>query len=351
MDVEEKIKLITRKPTEETLTVKELRELLETNDHPVHYIGYEVSGLLHIGSLIVSGFKINDFAKAGVKTQAYFAHYHSLINNKLRGNLEHIIAASKYYEEAFRLFCPKLKTIHATDLYHNNDEYWLNVLRFSKHMTLNRAVRCLPIMGRTEKEKMSLASYFYAPMQAVDIKAMNVDIAHAGMDQRTAHVLARELYPKMGWKKPVAVHHHLLPGLLEPVKMIGKEDSLASKMSKSKPKSAIFIHDSEEEIKKKLREAWCPQKITKGNPVFELAEYVVFHEKESILIERPQKYGGDVELSLEELRKQYEEELIHPLDLKNAVARELNEIIKPLREHFEKHPEFLEVYKKAEITR
>ena len=53
-------------------------------------------------------------------------------------------------------------------------------------------------------------------MQAVDIHSLNVDIAHAGMDQRKIHMLVREIFPKMKWRVPVAIHHKLLPGLSKP---------------------------------------------------------------------------------------------------------------------------------------
>ena len=352
LDITEKVDLILKPPTEEVVTQDELVELFKTNSSPKHYIGLEISGFLHLGSLISTGFKINDFTKAGVKCKIFLADWHTLINDKLGGDWETISKVSKYYQDAFKLVCPDAEIVLGSKLYEEKIEYWSELVKFTKHMSIARTMRTLTIMGRSEDDKkIDVAKLLYPAMQAVDIHSLDVDIAHAGMDQRTAHVLAREIYPKMGWKKPVAVHHHLLPGLLKPVKMIGKEGALASKMSKSKPKTAIFIHDSEEEISKKIKEAWCPQKITKGNPVFELAEYVVFHEKKTLLIERPEKYGGDIELSLEELKKQYEKGAIHPLDLKKAVAKEVNEVIKPLRVHFEKHPEFLEVYKKAEITR
>ena len=67
MDITEKIKLITKDPTEEVVTQEELLNLLNTNPHPKHYIGVEISGFLQLGSLIVTGFKINDFVKAGIK--------------------------------------------------------------------------------------------------------------------------------------------------------------------------------------------------------------------------------------------------------------------------------------------
>ena len=66
MDVTEKVGLVSRPPTEEVVTQDELLELFKTNSKPKHYIGIEISGFLHLGSLISTGFKINDFVKAGV---------------------------------------------------------------------------------------------------------------------------------------------------------------------------------------------------------------------------------------------------------------------------------------------
>ncbi|MCX8203826.1 MAG: tyrosine--tRNA ligase, partial [Nitrososphaeria archaeon] len=44
MDVERRIELIVRPPTEEVITLEELRELLEAVERPVAYDGFEPSG-------------------------------------------------------------------------------------------------------------------------------------------------------------------------------------------------------------------------------------------------------------------------------------------------------------------
>jgi len=355
MDIETKIDLVRRPPTEEILTETELRQLFETDEHPQHYIGFEISGLLHLGNLIVSGFKINDLVKAGVRCQVYLADWHSFINNKFGGDWDKILQAARYYEEAFKFFCPGAKIVLGSDLYHNNDDYWRKILRFSKHMTMARTLRCMTIMGRSEKEKLDLSQYFYPPMQAVDVKEIGADIPHGGMDQRKAHILAREIFPKMGWQKPVAVHHHLLMGIARPVELKSRdklEQVIASKMSKSKPWTAVFIHDTEEQVKSKLQRAWCPEKQTEMNPVLEIVKYVVFHEKESFEIQRESRFGGSVEFqSYEELESAYRKGEVHPKDLKENVADNISEITEPIRKHFEKHAEFLEVFQSAEITR
>ena len=56
MDVAEKVELIKRPPTKEIVKDEaELIELLNTNSKPKHYIGLEISGFLHLGSLISTG--------------------------------------------------------------------------------------------------------------------------------------------------------------------------------------------------------------------------------------------------------------------------------------------------------
>ncbi|MGC8812305.1 MAG: tyrosine--tRNA ligase [Candidatus Aenigmatarchaeota archaeon] len=357
MDVETKLELIKRPPTEEILTEEELRQLLETNDKPEHYIGFEISGLLHLGTLLLCGYKINDLAEAGVKCKVFLADWHTFINNKLGGNWENIKKASEYFAEGFKFFCPKAEIVLGSEVYHNNDEYWKDLVRFCKKITLPRVTRCLTIMGRSEKERLDFAQFIYPPLQSIDVKYLGKDLAHGGMDQRKAHVLCREVFPKLGWKKPVAIHHHLLPGLAKPPEVKSKEKlekTIAAKMSKSKPWTCIFIHDKKEEIEEKLRKAWCPEKVVESNPILEIAKYVIFRESKSFEIEREKKYGGSVIFgSYEELEKAYREGKIHPQDLKQNVARELDKIIKPIREHFER-PEkkkLVEMFKQFEVTR
>ena len=358
MDLEKKIELICKPPTEEILTIEELRQLLETNEHPGHYIGFEISGLLHLGNFIVSGFKINDLLKAGVRCQVFLADWHSFINNKFSGDWDKILTATKYYEKAFKFFCPGVEIVVGSDLYHNNDDYWRNLLRFSKHMTLSRTLRCMTIMGRSENEKLDLSQYFYPPLQATDIHEIGADIPQGGIDQRKAHILAREIFPKMGWKKPVALHHHVLMGIAEPVRLETKdklEQVVASKMSKSKPWTAVFIHDTREEIREKLQKAWCPEKLVEMNPVLEIVKHVIFHQNQTFTIQRPSKFGGAITFgNYQELEKAYGEGKLHPQDLKLGVAEELAVILEPVRRYFESNMEAkscLDVVREAKVTR
>ena len=348
MDVTEKIALVTKDPTEEVVTNEELVNLFNTNSHPKHYIGLEISGFLHLGSLILTGFKINDFIKAGVKCSVFLADWHTFINDKLGGNLDTIRKVSEYYADAFRLLCPGVEILQGSKLYDSRREYWTELIQFAKHVSLSRAMRTLTIMGRSEKDKLDLAQMLYAPMQAVDIHAMDLDIVHSGMDQRKIHMLVREVFPKMKWKVPVAIHHRLLPGLAEPESATGEDDKIAGKMSKSNPSSGIFIHDSDEDIRSKIKKAWCPEGIVENNPLLAISRHIIFHEFSEVLVERSTKFGGNMTYTnYKQLESDFSQKKLHPADLKNTVERYVIKIISPLRDGINLKDELVEVIKKS----
>ncbi len=129
---------------------------------------------------------------------------------------------------------------------------------------------------------------------------------------------------------PVAVHHHLLSGLAEP-ELGGFDDDkkvdrvISAKMSKSKPWTCVFVHDSRDQIAEKMKKAWCPEKAVDGNPVLELVRYVVLRDGGTFAIERPAKYGGTVSYDdPSELENDYASGKIHPLDLKNSLVEPLD---------------------------
>lgn len=350
MDVTEKIRLVTREPTEEVVTQEELLNLFNTNSQPKHYIGLEISGFMHLGSLILTGFKINDFIKAGVKCTVFLADWHTYLNNKLGGDWDKIRMVSKYYADAFKMFCPGVEIVEGSQLYESKRDYWLNLVKFSKNMSLERTMRSLTIMGRsTEKDKIDLGQLFYPPMQAVDIHTMDLDIVHAGMDQRKIHMLVREIFPKMKWKVPVAVHHHILAGLGEPEPASDSDsDFVSSKMSKSKSASGIFVHDTDEEINSKFKKAWCPEGMVEKNPVLEISKYIIFHKFNEITVERPEKFGGNVTYtSYQDLQEDFAQKKLHPSDLKATVSKYVTEIIRPIREKISLTPELAEAIKKT----
>jgi len=243
----------------------------------------------------------------------------------------------------------KVKFLYASD-YVGDPKYWELVLRVSKSTSVARVKRAMDIMGRgAEEADKDLSKLFYPAMQVSDIFYLDLDVAYGGMDQRHAHMLARDISKKLGRKPPVALHTPLMTGL----QAGGRMNSIEAKMSKSKPDSMISIHDNPDVVKKKMSKAFCPEKQVEGNPVLEICKFVVFPELKgkSFLIERSEKFGGNLEFeSYEELENAFVKSL-HPLDLKNATASYVNKILEPIHSYFKKHPENYDKMKKAGIIK
>jgi len=362
LDIETKVELICRPPTEEVLTMEDLRTLLETEEHPIAYNGCEPSGLVHLGTGVICAYKMKDFVEASMKYKAYLSTWHAWLNNKLGGDLELIRKAADLFRHSWiALGVPegKVEFIYSDELY-NDLHYWKKTIRIAKNLTIARTRRTLDIAGRKETEANYVSDFLYTPMQVADIFHMEVKICQLGIDQRNANVVARELGRRLGFWKPTCVHHHLLQGLEKPEIWPvpeGKEREALStaKMSKSQPETCVFIYDSPQQIRKKIKRAFCPERKVKFNPILDICRYLIFREKETFEVERPAKFGGPLECqSYQELETMYKQGELHPKDLKNALARELVAILKPVRKYFEdkrEARECLNMVKNAKITR
>ena len=352
MDMQSRIDLVRKGSVLEILTEDELKSLFETKAHPTHYIGFEISGKVHLGTGLCTALKIKDFMAAGIKPTIFLADYHTYLNGKLGGDLDKIqLVAKGYFKSCFHalgLEEPAVRFVLGSEMYEKlGNDYWTDTIRVAKSTTKERMLRCTTIMGRSESDtSLPTSALLYPAMQCADIWALEADIAHAGMDQRKVHVLAREMAEKLKKPKPVAVHGALLGSLTGPGRMdpnASEDDKMvAGKMSKSNPDSCIFIHDSEAEIARKLKNAYCPPKIIEDNPIVQMAETFVLRDR-PLKVERPAKFGGDLEIAgVQELRSLYSDAKLHPMDLKNAVGKELTAMLEPAHKYFENHPKLLE---------
>jgi len=357
MDIETKLGLV-KQVGEEVITEEELKHLLQTKEHPIAYDGFEPSGTdIHIAQGILRSININKMASAGIRFNMLVADWHAWANNKMGGDLERIQTVGKYLIEVWKHCGMDLKNVEfiwANDFV-KEPEYWKKVMQVARNSTINRIIRTGQIMGRKEGEMQQASQILYPCMQCADIFQLKADICQLGQDQRKVNVLARELGPSLGFWKPVVVSHHMLIGLGEPPKTKDIDRVIDLKMSKSKPDTAIFMNDSEEEIKRKIAKAYCPAKVTEENPLLEYSKYIIFEKFNTMEIKRQEKFGGDLVIeNYIELEKLYSEGKIHPMDLKNAVAHYINEAVKPVREAFHKDSKLkhlLETIRKFEVTR
>jgi len=370
-------KLIFKEPTEEVLTKERLKEYISNRIALKHYIGFEISGFVHLGTGLLTMAKVADLQKAGIAVTLFLADYHSWINNKLGGDLSVIRkVAGGYFKEALKQSLKlvggdpdKLNFVLGSELYERKGlEYFETLLKVSMNTSLSRIRRSITIMGRKEGEIIDFAQLIYPAMQVADIFGLGVNLAHGGMDQRKAHIIALEVGEKVGKYKPLALHHHLLIGMhitedirqkilkakREENRELFEEGIIEIKMSKSKPESAIFIHDSPDEIERKLMKAYCPPKEVELNPILELARYILFRgEEKELVVVNAKTQERKVYKTYPELEKDYVEGKIFPADLKLSVSSALINLLEPARKYFLEGPgkNLLEEMKEIKVTR
>ena len=313
---------LIKRNTEEIVTDDELSRLLREKKLPITYCGYEVSGPVHLGTLVAISKQI-DFQRAGLRVKVLFADVHTYLNRK--GSEKWIDEMVEYWRDSFiALGLKRAEFIRGIEFEFDKD-YIHDVLSLGLLTTLRRASRSMQEIAR-DFEHARVSQMIYPLMQIADMKYLNIDIAHGGMEQRKIHMLARELLPKINYKKPICIHTPLLSSLQGP----------QEKMSSSKPETIIAIDESPEKIKEKVSRAYCPPE-DKENPILQICKYLIFPRMGKLEIKREERFGGDVEFySYSELEKNYLEKKLHAMDLKSAVSEALIELLEPVREKVER---------------
>lgn len=336
MNPQEKFDLIKRN-TAEIIGEDELLQKLESDKELSVYIGTAPTGIPHIG-YFAWAIKLKDLLTAGFKVKILLADLHAALDNTPWPVLEHrynlyakIIPAMM---KAMGAPIEKLEFVKGSD-YQLSKEYVLDIFKMSSETSVrdcHRAASEVVKLGDNPK----LSGYIYPLMQALDEEYLKVDMQIGAVDQRKIFVLAREQLPKLGYEKRIELMIPFIPGL------VGK------KMSASVEASKIGLMDTPKTIQKKVKSA----DFIAGDPdngtmaLLEKVAFVLLQDNdESLIIERPEKFGGNLEYkSYKELEAAVKEKSIHPLDVKNAAA---SQIIKLLSEIESIRPELKELEKLA----
>ena len=147
-------------------------------------------------------------------------------------------------------------------------------------------------------------------------------------------------------RKPVILSHHMLYGL-----KAGQE-----KMSKSDPDSAVFMEDSEEDVRRKIMSAYCPSTIDSNlsvekmsidgsvdagkesmhlvedelkNPCLDYVKNIIFAPPNASFTS-----GTHVFTSFEDVREAFISGKLSEKELKEGLITELNKLLSPVRNHF-----------------
>ncbi|MEF8856535.1 MAG: tyrosine--tRNA ligase [Haloplanus sp.] len=324
MDVYERI---TRNATE-VVTEAEGRELAEDPEGKRAYVGYEPSGVLHIGHMLTAT-KLMDLQAAGFEVTVLLADVHAYLNDK--GTFEEIRETAERMKAQFLAYGldeERTEFVYGSDFQFDR-EYVLDLHALELETSISRARRAMSEIKSGDTVTVSQA--VYPLMQALDIVYLDVDLAVGGMEQRKVHMLARDTLRKIGEEVPTCLHTPLIADL----------ETGVGKMSASEGVS-ISMEDSTEEIEEKVNDAYCPrtrdpdpddQGRERENPVLQIFEYHVFPRFETVVVERPDEYGGDLTYEdYESLAADLESGELHPADAKSALATYLDDLIAPGRE-------------------
>lgn len=328
---------------QECIQPEELEWLLRNKSFPVCYDGFEPSGKVHIAQGILKAINVNKLTSSGCVFIFWVADWFALLNNKMGGDLEKIQTTGRYLIETWKAAGMDMRNVKflwtSEEINKKPNEYWLRVMDIARKTTFDRIKRCCTIMGRKESDSMEAAQVLYPCMQCSDIFFLGADICQLGLDQRKVNMLAREYCDSIQVeRKPVILSHPMIMGLKE-----GQE-----KQSKSHPDSAIFMQDSEEDVNRKISGAYCPPGVAEGNPVLNMMKIMIFENYDKVVVEREEKNGGNVVyLSYEQLESDFVNKNLHPGDLKAALARILNEMMQPVRDHFQNDPYARELLRKV----
>ncbi|XP_068924227.1 tyrosine--tRNA ligase, cytoplasmic isoform X2 [Petaurus breviceps papuanus] len=321
---EEKLHLITRN-LQEVLGEEKLKEILKERELKVYW-GTATTGKPHVAYFVPMS-KIADFLKAGCEVTILFADLHAYLDN-MKAPWELLELRTSYYEnvikamlESIGVSLEKLKFVKGTD-YQLSKEYTLDVYRLSSMVTQHDAKKAGAEVVK-QVEHPLLSGLLYPGLQALDEEYLKVDAQFGGVDQRKIFTFAEKYLPTLGYSKRIHLMNPMVPGLT------------GSKMSSSEEESKIDLLDRKEDVKKKLKKAFCEPGNVENNGVLAFIRHVLFPLKSEFVILRDEKWGGNkTYTAYSELEKDFADQVVHPGDLKNSVEVALNKLLDPIRERF-----------------
>ncbi len=318
MNINEKVELI-RRNTAEIIGEEKIKEFMKQG---VVYCGYECSGEIHLGHLVTI-LKLLDLQKAGIKVKILLADWHTWLNQK--GDWNFVNKQLKKWEKGFKSVGLRAEIIKGTS-FQKKPDYIDDVLKMALDVTVNRGVRAMQQVAR-DIENAKISQIIYPLMQITDVKALGVNFVLAGMDQRKIYMLGLDVGKKIGLQDAVYLYTPLIPSLK------GAE----GKMSSSVKESFISIRDKKEDIKKKIFGAYCPPCEIKDNPILSICKLIIFPKFGKILVKADKKWKDEKDQifnNYQKLEEEFEKGYVYPLNLKNAVADYLEEIIIPIRKNW-----------------
>jgi tyrosyl-tRNA synthetase len=363
---EEKYELITRR-LQEVLGGESLKAILGEGRSLKAYWGTAPTGRPHLG-YFVPLIKIADFLRAGVEVTILLADVHAFLDN-LKAPLELVAYRTKYYRHILLTVFTSLGIPTSTLRFVEGSSYQL-----TREYNLDNYKLCAIVSEHDAKkagaevvkqvESPLLSGLLYPGLQALDEEYLGVDFQFGGVDQRKIFTFAELYLPRLGYRKRAHLMNAMVPGLA------------GGKMSSSDPNSKIDFLDTAETIRRKVKAAFCEEGNIEENGLLSFVEAVLIpvsqlridrvEGKDALLgdglgdqrpfvsandapdgtvfsIERDEKFGGSLHYkSFAEMQSDFKEKVLHPKDLKVAVANAVVRLLEPIRKAFEESEEWKE---------
>jgi len=323
----DKYTLITRN-LQEVLGDDRLQKILSERDLRLYW-GTATTGRPHI-AYFVPMTKISDFLHAGCEVTILFADLHAFLDN-MKAPWELLNYRTEYYERLIKAMLKsigvpleKLKFVRGTD-YQLSREYTLDVYRLSSVVTEHDAKKAGAEVVKQVSSPL-ISGLLYPGLQALDEEYLKVDAQFGGVDQRKIFTFAEENLPSLGYAKRIHLMNPMVPGLT------------GEKMSASVEDSKIDLLDTPEQVKKKLKKAFCEPGNIENNGVLAFCKSVIFPllKNQDFVLPRSAEYGGPMHFNnYAQLEEEFAKQNVHPGDLKNGVATYLNQLLDPIRKEFE----------------
>uniref|UniRef100_UPI00358F0456 tyrosine--tRNA ligase, cytoplasmic isoform X2 n=1 Tax=Myxine glutinosa TaxID=7769 RepID=UPI00358F0456 len=313
--------LITRN-LQEVLGEEKLRESLKQRNLRVYW-GTATTGRPHVGYFVPMS-KLADFLQVTI----LLADLHAYLDN-MKAPWDLLQQRTHYYKVVIRgiltsigVPIDQLRFVSGTD-FQLSREYTLDVYRLASLVTEHDAKKAGAEVVK-QVDHALLSGLLYPGLQALDEEYLKVDAQFGGVDQRKIFTFAEKYLPALGYDKRIHLMNPMVPGLT------------GGKMSSSEEDSKIDLLDSPQDVRKKLKRAFCEPGNVENNGILAFIKHVVFPLRSVFVIEREEKWGGRKEYSkYQVLEDDFANELVHPGDLKQSVEKTLNSLLEPIRKAFE----------------
>ncbi|KAM0901255.1 hypothetical protein ACQ4PT_020088 [Festuca glaucescens] len=341
-------RLATLRSIGECANQYELSPLLKKKTSPVCYVWCDPSPWMHITQGFLMALNVNKLIKAGCKVKILMADWFAWLDWKISfivqatgGDLSRMQTVGLYNAKTWKaagMDLDGVELVWLSDLMcRNADEYWPLAMDIARKSDVSAIQSWLRVHSSIHtrghgnidlysRRDFNAAEIFHPCLQSACILFQKTDIWLLGHIQTGAEMLARQYCNRMEMEnRPIALFNSMPRNLLERPQFCAVDD----------PNWAIFMEDDEEDVISKISDGFCPPEYAQGNPCLDYIKYIVLPWFGKFEVVRKGDNGGSKTfVNMEEFTADYESGGLHPSDVKQALAKAINMMLQPVRDHF-----------------